>query len=174
MTSRYTPLIVLVALAGALSWRLAHPGSTAVYSQLVHREVPALALPSALPGGAPLTAASFTTGKPQLINLFASWCVPCIGEAPFLSQLKSEGVPVTGIAVRDRPEAVAAFLAQNGNPYARIALDRDSSAQVALGSSGVPETFVVDGHGVITRQFIGGIDSAALPEVRRALAEASR
>ncbi|MCA1654629.1 MAG: redoxin family protein [Sphingomicrobium sp.] len=171
---RFGPLAVFIALVLALSWRLAHPSGTAVYSQLVDRPVPALTLPDAAPGQPPITAAAFATGKPQLVNLFGSWCVPCIAEAPQLKHLQSEGVRIIGIAVRDRPEAVAAFLGENGNPYASIGLDRGSDAQVALGSSGVPETFVVDGRGVIRRQFIGGIDEGALPEVRRALAEAAR
>ncbi len=172
MKSRYAPIFVFIALVGALSWRLVHPAGTAVYSQMVNRPVPAFNLPSGRAGEEPLTAASLATGKPHLLNLFASWCVPCMAEAPHLARLKAEGVPIVGIAIRDRPGAVQAFLAEHGDPFSQVGLDSGSNAQVALGSSGVPETFVVDGHGVIRRQFIGGIDQDALPELRRALAEA--
>ena len=70
---------------------------------------------------------------------------------------------IDAIAVRDTPEAIAAFLAHNGDPYERIGSDPQSSVQIALGSSGVPETFVVDGHGIIRRQYIGAITSSNVP-----------
>lgn len=174
MVKRYAPLLLFLLIMAGLSWRLQHPGNTNVYSQMVNREIPALTLPSLQPDGRPLSSAAFATGTPHLVNLFASWCVPCVAEAPLLMQLKEEGVPITGIAVRDSPDAVRAFLARNGNPFVAIGLDRDSRGQVALGSSGVPETFVVDGRGVIRRQFIGGLDKRSLAEVRQALVEARR
>jgi cytochrome c biogenesis protein CcmG/thiol:disulfide interchange protein DsbE len=92
-----------------------------------------------------------------LVNIFASWCVPCIAEAPVLGQLKARGVTIEGIAIRDRPEDVAEFLARNGDPYDRIGADMRSSVQMALGSSGVPESFVVDGAGIIRHQHVGPI-----------------
>lgn len=171
---RFVPVAIFVAMVLALSWRLGHPSGTAVVSQLVDRPVPPLALAPLEAGGPPLTQAGLATGRPQLVNFFASWCLPCIAEAPQLSRLRSEGVPIVGVAVRDRPEAVAAFLAQNGNPFHAVALDPQSRAQLAMGSSGVPETFIVDGRGIIRRQFIGGLDEHVLPEVRSALAEAAR
>ena len=94
------------------------------------------------------------------MNIFASWCVPCIGEVKVLQQLKARGVRIEGIAVRDRSEDVAAFLAKNGDPYERIGSDVQSQVQIALGSSGVPESFIVDGRGVIRYQHIGPIEAA--------------
>lgn len=171
---RFVPILIFVLLVVGLSWRLARPSNRNLVSQMVSMPVPAITLASAVPGQPRVGPASFATGKPQLINLFASWCVPCIAEAPALRQLRSENVRIVGIAVRDRPEALAAFLARHGNPYAAIGLDPGSEAQVALGSAGVPETFIVDRHGIIRRQFIGGIDERSLPQIRRALAEAAQ
>jgi cytochrome c biogenesis protein CcmG/thiol:disulfide interchange protein DsbE len=84
------------------------------------------------------------------------------------------GATVNGIAVRDAPDDVAAFLAANGNPFARVGLDKTGQTQIALGSSGVPETFVVDGAGVIRYQHIGEIRPEHLPLLMRQLAEAAR
>ena len=77
-----------------------------------------------------------------------------------------------GVAIRDRPEDVARFLAQHGNPYVRIGRDDLSEVQLAIGSSGVPETFVIDGKGVIRYQHIGDIRESDVPVLLEQLAEA--
>ncbi|HEY6663211.1 MAG TPA: redoxin family protein, partial [Sphingomicrobium sp.] len=110
-----------------------------------------------------LSSSDLATGKPRLVNVFASWCVPCITEVGVLQRLKARGVAVDGIAIRDRPEDVAAFLARFGDPYERIGSDERSRVQIALGSSGVPESFVVDGKGVIRHQHIGPIKEDEIP-----------
>ena len=102
-------------------------------------------------------------GRVVVVNFWASWCVPCVGEAEVLGQLRRKGVKIEAIAVRDRPEAIAAFLARNGDPYERIGADPQSNVQISLGSSGVPETFVVDGKGVIRHQYIGPLTAANVP-----------
>ena len=102
-------------------------------------------------------------GQPRLLNIWASWCVPCIAEAPQLEDLKAKGVEIVGIAIRDRPEDVANFLGRYGNPYARIGADDISEVQLAIGSSGVPETFVIDAKGVIRYQHIGDIRPEHVP-----------
>jgi cytochrome c biogenesis protein CcmG/thiol:disulfide interchange protein DsbE len=103
-----------------------------------------------------------------VLNVFASWCVPCIAEAPQLMALTQRGVPVDAVAIRDRPQDVANFLARWGDPYQRIGSDTDSRVQLALGSSGVPETFVIDGKGVIRHQHIGEIRPDNIEEIVRA------
>jgi cytochrome c biogenesis protein CcmG/thiol:disulfide interchange protein DsbE len=82
-----------------------------------------------------------------------------------LETLRNDGVLVDGIAVRDRPEDLADFLQQNGDPYERIGSDPQSGVQIALGSSGVPESFVVDGKGVIRYQHIGPIETTDVPMI---------
>jgi cytochrome c biogenesis protein CcmG, thiol:disulfide interchange protein DsbE len=169
---RLIPIILLVWILIAFAWKLIQPEDSTVRSQLVNREVPQFALPAGFAGTPALSSADLATGEPRLLNFFASWCVPCIAEAPILERMKEQGVKIDGIAVRDSPEATAAFLGRHGNPYQRIGADRHSNVQLALGSSGVPETFVVDGRGVIRFQFIGPIGSADVPTVMRELEKA--
>lgn len=169
----FVPLALLLLFLGAVAWRLVNPPDTRIVSHLVGRKLPGFALPPALPGRGGLSSASLEAGHgPRLVNLFASWCVPCIGEAPLLGQLKRDGVAIDGIAVRDRPEDVARFLARYGDPYQAIGADSDSRAQILLGSSGVPETYVVDAAGVIRLHHVGAVTAADLPDLRSALAAA--
>jgi len=154
---RFVPLALLLAFVGFVAWRLANPADTAIRSRLEGKPVPAFTLPPAVPGRAALSSADLATGQPRLLNIFASWCVPCIAEAPVLGDLKRRGVAIDGIAIRDKPEDVAAFLARNGDPYQRIGADMQSSVQMALGSAGVPESFVIDGRGIIRYQHVGPI-----------------
>jgi cytochrome c biogenesis protein CcmG, thiol:disulfide interchange protein DsbE len=89
-----------------------------------------------------------------------------------LQTLKDRGVHIDGIAVRDRPDDLADFLARNGDPYERIGSDRQSQVQISLGSSGVPESFVVDGKGVIRYQQIGPIEASDVPTILSKLEQA--
>ena len=112
-----------------------------------------------------MQSADYAKGSPRILNIFASWCVPCIAEAPRLMELKRRGIPVDAIAIRDRPEDIAAFLQRWGDPFEGIGSDAASRVQFAFGSSGVPETFVIDGKGVIRHQHIGEIREEHLPEI---------
>jgi cytochrome c biogenesis protein CcmG/thiol:disulfide interchange protein DsbE len=110
-----------------------------------------------------LATAAFAKGKPRLLNVFASWCIPCIAEAPQLLKLKQAGVEIDAIAIRDTPAAITDFLTRNGDPYAAIGDDKISAVQLALGSSGVPETFVIGGDGRIVLQHVGDIREEEVP-----------
>jgi cytochrome c biogenesis protein CcmG/thiol:disulfide interchange protein DsbE len=125
-----------------------------------------------LPEREGVASTHFRTGRPRILNVFASWCVPCVAEAPHLMALAQRGIPIDAVAIRDRPEDVAAFLGKWGDPYQRIGSDRDSRVQLALGSSGVPETFVIDGNGVIRLQHIGDVRPEHMPDIIRAYEEA--
>jgi cytochrome c biogenesis protein CcmG/thiol:disulfide interchange protein DsbE len=155
---RFLPLLVLIAFVGAVAWRLSSPADQRIPSKMVGQPVPAFALAPAIPGKSGLSSADLASGRPRLVNVFASWCVPCIAEAPLLIELKRRGLPIDAIAVRDRPEDVAAFIERNGDPFDRIGADLESQVQLALGSSGVPETFIIDGRGVIRYQHMGPIE----------------
>ena len=164
---RFIPLVVLVAFVIAVAWRLSRPAEEEIRSQLVGQPVPSFALAPALAGRPGLSSAELASGEPRLINVFASWCVPCIAEAPLLMELKRRGVAIDAVAVRDRPEDVAAFLARHGDPFRRIGSDPESRVQLALGSSGVPESFIVDGRGIIRYQHMGPIEPDDVPELFR-------
>jgi cytochrome c biogenesis protein CcmG/thiol:disulfide interchange protein DsbE len=169
---RFLPLILVATVLGALLWRLANPADTTVRSKLEGKKVPHFVLPGAVPGEARFTSTDLATGSPRLLNVFASWCVPCIAEAPVLEELNRRGVKIDAIAIRDRPEDVARFLARHGDPFERIASDVDSSVQLALGSSGVPESFVIDGKGVIRFQHVGPIAPDQVPLILAELEKA--
>lgn len=169
---RYAPLVLLLLLISALVWRLATPADTNVSSKLEGKPLPAFALPAALPSKPGLATRDLATGQPRILNIFASWCVPCIAEVKILQQLKSRGVRIDGIAVRDRPQDLAEFLARNGDPYDRIGSDSQSEVQIGLGSSGVPESFIVDGRGIIRYQHIGPIEAGDVPMILRKLEQA--
>ena len=118
-----------------------------------------------MPGRPGLSAAALRQGQPQIVNIFASWCLPCRVEAPQLDALARRGMPVVGIAVRDRPEDLAGFLANFGDPFRAIGADVDRRVQLNLGSAGVPETFIVDGRGIIRHQHIGAITDGDMPAI---------
>lgn len=132
---------------------------------------PHLAL-AALPGTSPLTDADLRAGHVTLVNLFASWCLPCRVEAPQLAALRDDGIAVAGIAVRDDPANTAAFLATTGTHFKHIGLDPRERVQPALSSAGIPETWLVDGHGIVRARFRGDIHAEDLPRVRAAVAAA--
>jgi cytochrome c biogenesis protein CcmG/thiol:disulfide interchange protein DsbE len=169
---RFAPLMLLLLIVVALVWRLATPADTDVHSTLEGRPVPAFSLAPALPSKPTLVSGDLATGKPHLVNVFASWCVPCITEVKVLQTLKDRGVAIEGIAIRDSAPELADFLARNGDPYERIGSDPRSQVQIALGSSGVPESFVVDGRGVIRYQHIGAIGRSDVPMILDKLEQA--
>lgn len=168
----WVPLLLFAGFVGLAGYMLAKPRGEFVESRMVGKELPYFALRPAVPDRPGVASADFKTGRPRLLNIFASWCLPCIAEARQLETLAAQGVQIDGIAIRDRPEDVAAFLRRNGNPYQRIGADDLSEVQLAIGSSGVPETFVIDGQGRIAYQHIGDIRPEHVPLLLEKLAEA--
>ncbi|TKD50963.1 redoxin family protein [Sphingomonas baiyangensis] len=168
----WLPLVAFVALAAVAVHGLYRPNDLTVRSRLVGKPLPDFALPPLIEGRPGVSQADFATGAPRLLNIFASWCVPCIAEAPHLLRLKAAGVPIDAVAIRDTAPAVRDFLARHGDPYARIGDDPRSAVQFALGSSGVPETFVIDGQGRIAMQHVGPINEADVPRILQALEDA--
>ena len=168
----WVPFAVFLALATAVAIGLLRPADRTVRSAMAGKPLPAFTLPPLVPGKPGLASAEFARGQPRLLNVFGSWCVPCVAEAPQLLALKRAGVRIDAVAIHDTAPAVQAFLQRNGDPYASIGNDRSSQVQLALGSSGVPETFVIDGRGRIVSQHIGDIRAehvdAIVAEVRNA------
>lgn len=158
-------LLALVAgLFGLFAYMLTQPKDEFVESAMIGERIPAFDLPPAVADRPGLSSRDLADGKPKLLNVFASWCVPCAAEAPNLAKLEAAGANIVAVAIRDRPEDVARFLEAYGNPFSRIGKDDISAVQLSIGSSGVPETFVIDGQGVIRYQHIGDIrdDDVAL------------
>ena len=161
----WLPLAVVLVLGVLFGWGLTRGGDQLIESQWINKPVPQFTLAPATADRPGLSSSAFGDGKPRLINVFASWCIPCRVEAPQLEALRARGVIIEGIAIRDQPAALAAFLAETGNPYASIGADERSQVQIALGSSGVPETFLVDGKGIIRQQIQGVITAELVPEI---------
>lgn len=170
----WLPLALFGAFFVLVIWGLVRPADREVASALIGKPLPQFALGAAMQDRPGLSTADFKTGKPKLLNVFASWCVPCAVEAPQLDALAKRGVEIEGVAIRDRSEDLARFLATNGNPFRSIGKDDLSQVQVGIGSSGVPETFVIDGKGVIRYQHIGEIRPEDVDLILRKLAEAGR
>lgn len=170
----WLPLAIFAGLIVVVAVGLFRPANREVESALIGKPVPEFSLPAAAADRPGLRRADLASGKPVLLNIFASWCVPCAVEAPQLAALQAQGVPIYGVAIRDRPVAVAAFLARHGNPFVRIGADNVSAVQMGIGSSGVPETFVIDGRGVIRYQHIGEIRPDQVPLILAKLKEAAQ
>jgi cytochrome c biogenesis protein CcmG/thiol:disulfide interchange protein DsbE len=128
-----------------------------VPSQLMGKPVPPFALP-----GDPGFASTDLTGRVTFVNFFASWCEPCAEEAPVLDGLKQAGVPLYGIAYKDKPEPLAAYLAARGNPYVRIGHDDPGRVAIDWGITGVPETYLVDAHGIVRWRYVGPLTPEAV------------
>jgi cytochrome c biogenesis protein CcmG/thiol:disulfide interchange protein DsbE len=113
-------------------------------------------------------------GKVVLVNFWASWCEPCRAEHPVLDALQKEGVVIYGVNYKDTPDAAGKFLAEMGNPYAKIGADAGPMA-LDWGVYGVPETYVINGQGVVILRLAGPITAENLDSlVRPAMEKAAQ
>ena len=151
------PAAAFIIMALLLGWGLTNDPSE-VPTALLDKPVPAFdlaALDSATQG---LATSDLAAGEVSVINVWASWCVPCRAEHPRLEEIAAvEGVALYGIAYKDTPEAARGFLDELGDPFARIGADGDGRAGIELGVYGVPETFFVGPDGMIRYKHIGPI-----------------
>lgn len=168
----WLPLSIVAAILVLFAVGLIKPADRQIASGMVGKPLPVFTLAGPFPGDADMDTRMLADGKPRLVNIFASWCIPCITEAPVLLQLKQNGVDIIGVAIRERPETLEKFLAQHGNPYSRIGYDPTSRIQLLFGSTGVPETFVVDDRGQIIYQHIGVVGADDIPMLLTKLADA--
>ena len=153
----WIPLALFFLFFGVVANGLMYPAEQAVVSKMVGKPAPSFSLTPAIDTLPGVGSANLIDGKPKLVNIFASWCIPCAQEAPVLEELARRGVEIHGIAIRDRRQDLNRFLERNGNPYTRIGLDTESKVQIAFGSAGVPESFLIDGKGIVRRQIVGDI-----------------
>jgi len=178
----FVPLVLFAALAALFVIRLYSGDASLLPSALIGRQVPAFALPpvEGLPDKPGFSDADLRLGKVTLVNVFASWCVPCHEEHELIVRLSADpaltlaGVQLFGLAYKDEPENIRRFLAEAGDPFAKIGADRKGRTAIDWGVYGVPETFIVKGDGKIAFRFAGPISeesyrSVILPEIEKAL-----
>jgi cytochrome c biogenesis protein CcmG/thiol:disulfide interchange protein DsbE len=150
------PLLVLLALAAYFAIGL-NTDSRTIRSVLIDKPLPAFDLAEF--GTEKRITAGELKGKVSLLNIFASWCITCRVEHPVLLKLATaKRIPVYGLAWKDKPEELKAWLDELGNPYTAIADDRTGRTAIDLGVTGAPETFIIDKAGRIRFKHIGAID----------------
>jgi cytochrome c biogenesis protein CcmG, thiol:disulfide interchange protein DsbE len=170
----WLPLVLFGGFVALVLYGLQRPADREVRSAMIGKPLPQFALRAATADRPGLSFADMADGKPKLLNIFASWCIPCAVEAPQLAQLRAQGIEVVGVAIRDKPEDLKIFLQRNGNPFTRIGADDVSAIQFAVGSSGVPESFVIDGKGTIRYQHIGDIRADQVEMIAQKVREAGQ
>jgi cytochrome c biogenesis protein CcmG/thiol:disulfide interchange protein DsbE len=174
------PLIVFLGLAALFWFRLGDGDPSKIPSALIGRPAPQTILPpldglasdgKPVPGIDPVAF----KGKVSIVNVWASWCVPCHDEAPILTELgKDARVQVIGINYKDSPENARRFLGRYGNPFGMVGVDGNGRGSIEWGVYGVPETFVVGREGTILYKMVGpvtpdNIDSVLKVEIEKAL-----
>ena len=157
---------LFLLLAGLFFAALYRGDPSRVSSALIGRYVPEFELPPVegidRPG---LSSGDFGKGEPVIVNVWASWCVPCRDEMPLLIELgRVSRAPLFGLNYKDDPAAARRFLAELGNPFARIGKDATGRAAIDWGVYGVPETYIVDGNGRIALKHVGPLTPQAIAE----------
>ncbi|WP_296816227.1 DsbE family thiol:disulfide interchange protein [Brevundimonas sp.] len=150
------PVAALVVIAGLL-WVGLGRDPAVLPSTLIDRPLPAFDLAPVRPADAEGLATDDFTGRPMLLNVFASWCVGCRVEHPFLMELEQRGVVIQGLAWKDAPADTLTWLGERGDPYARIGADPEGRVGIDLGVSGAPETFIIDASGAVRHRHVGPI-----------------
>jgi len=164
---RILPVALFALLILGLALGLAHPrGENDRFAQHIGDPVPRTALPGLALDTKP--AHSFLTdqwhNQAYIVNFFASWCLPCQAEHESLMRLAQLGIPVIGIAVKDKPETIRRFLVKNGDPFVVRALDYNGQTGIDWGITGVPETYMIDKTGTIRFHFAGPLNDAIIED----------
>ena len=164
------PLLLFLVVGLFLAIGLTRDPST-LPSALVGKPAPEFALPPLEGRDQHGLSRADLGGEPMLVNVFASWCVPCRIEHPLIARLAEEGVVVHGINYKDRPEDAKAWLAELGDPYRHIGADRSGRVGIDWGVYGVPETYVVGRDGRIAYRHVGPLQPQDLERTVRPLLE---
>jgi cytochrome c biogenesis protein CcmG/thiol:disulfide interchange protein DsbE len=174
------PLVAFAALAALFWFRLGDADPSRIPSALIGHPAPQTPLPplaGITSGGKPvpgLDPAVFK-GKVSVVNVWASWCIPCHDEAPLLTEIgRDKRLQLIGINYKDAPEKARGFLARYGNPYGIVGVDGNGRAAIEWGVYGVPETFIVGREGTIVYKMVGpvtvdNIDTVLKVEIDKAL-----
>lgn len=171
------PVALFLGLAVLLFVRLFAGDASVVPSALIGRPAPQIDLPAldGLQGVPGIEAQSLKAGQVTIVNIFASWCAPCRAEHPLLLELaKVPDVRLVGINQKDNPENARRFLGALGNPYSAVGVDPNGRAGIEWGVYGVPETFVIDGRGIIRHKQIGPLNPDNLASFKAAIEAAKR
>ncbi|MDG6094568.1 redoxin domain-containing protein [Acetobacter sp. AN02] len=160
--------VVAAGGAGVAFWRMLSGMSSGTFNPhdinapATGKAVPEFErLPDQDPGQGFSSAELRLQTSPVLVNFFASWCIPCIAEMQALLELRNT-VPIWGIAYKDKPENASGFIRRAGNPYVKIASDRQGRVAIDWGVSGVPESFLIAPGGGIAWHSAGGLDNSAV------------
>lgn len=174
------PLVVFVAVAIMFVFALKRGDPSRLPSALIGKPAPQLTLPAVeglVHDGLPIvgfSAADLSGGQAAVVNFWASWCIPCVQEHPLLLALKERtGVKLYGVNHKDSPAAARRFLGRYGNPFAAVGSDSTGRVAIEWGVYGMPETFVIDGRGIIVHKHVGPLSPESLerelvPAVRKA------
>jgi cytochrome c biogenesis protein CcmG, thiol:disulfide interchange protein DsbE len=175
------PLFIFLALAALFLFRLGAGDPSRIPSALIGHEAPATNLPAVaglerngepVPGIMPADLKSAVT----VLNVWASWCVPCRDEAPLLVRLAGDKrIRIIGINYKDQAENARRFLGRYGNPFAASGADTSGRAAIEWGVYGVPETFIIGRDGRIAYKLVGpltpdNLERVVKPEIEKALA----
>ena len=161
MNRFYVPLGIFVLLAVVLAVGIRHaPDKGIIVSPLLNKAAPQFALPE-LADPARVVDSAALQGRWYLLNVWGTWCVECRAEHAMLLRIHADGrVPLIGLDWKDEDARAQAWLAQLGNPYERVAVDRDGRAAIDWGVYGAPETFLVNPKGIVVYKHVGALDEA--------------
>jgi cytochrome c biogenesis protein CcmG/thiol:disulfide interchange protein DsbE len=175
------PLLLFLALAALFFFRLGSGDPSRIPSALIGREAPKADLPP-VPGlmqdGKPVPGLNGSEFKDNVtvVNVWASWCVPCHDEVPFLEELaKDKRIRLVGINYKDQPDNARRFIGRYGNPFVAVGADPNGRAAIEWGVYGVPETFLVGRDGRIAYKLVGpltegNMKAVVMPAIEKALA----
>ncbi|MCO5733534.1 DsbE family thiol:disulfide interchange protein [Rhizobium sp. SSA_523] len=176
--------LVIFALFAAIAGKMLYDQDvngldiSSIPSALIGKQAPSLSLPALHGSQTPPLTDEAIRGKLALVNVFASWCVPCRQEHPLLSELaRDKRLTVVGINYKDRNDNALRFLGELGNPYAAIGVDPNGKAAIDWGVYGIPETYLVAPDGTILYKRVGPFDERSvtedlLPAIEKALGAA--
>lgn len=171
------PIVLFAVLIGVLGVMILQTNDgrdpSRIPSPLIGKPAPEFSLPGIAENGAGGFATGDLRGKATMVNVFASWCIPCLAEHPLISRLADDGLTVYGINHRDTAADAAKWLKKNGNPYTAVGFDPDGRISTEWGVTGIPETFIINADGIIIYKHSGPmtpkvLEDKILPKLREA------